>query len=401
MVGKLLRRGLIMAVTKFIESGSAATQGTEFWTNGTFTGSTGTVTSDTQAIFGSSRSIKLATGAGADGSAIVSMNGIMADAGRRFSMGFRYTGTPAPATNAAEFLSVVNAGAGQLVFMVALDAAGKLNVIRDDHTILGTGTTVLSTSTDYRISCAYTVTSTTVNTITVYLNGVAEITLSNVTLQFTGGTALDFALRDNGFNAGANLSIWGAHFYVDDGTSGDIGNVRVTPKRPNANGTAVDFTTRIGAGGSGYGTGHSPQVNERPLSQTNGWSLSNTTKATEEYNIENAATGDNDLTGASIVDYTGWLFSNVNSTANSPVHHIIVNGVATAITEATGAALFTKIAGSTTYPAGTGTDIGIDAQYTTTPHLTRLFECGVLVAYIPAAASVAAAPMRSMMGMGT
>ena len=57
-------------------------------------------------------------------------------------------------------------------------------------------------------------------------------------------------------------------------TSLDPGAILVTAKRPFTNGTTEDgFTTQIGASGSGYGSGHTPQVNERPLSQTNGWSV--------------------------------------------------------------------------------------------------------------------------------
>lgn len=396
-----------MANTKFIEAGTAATQGFEFYTGGTAVGSTGAITSDSQAVLGSVRSIKCVTGSGADGSGFCVMNAVMADAGRRFTFGFRYTGTPAPATNGAEFATVVNTGAGQLVFMIGLTSAGKLIVLSDSHANLATGTAILATSTDYRISCAYTITSTTVNTITVRLydstNTLLDtITVTNGTLAVASGDAFVFGFRVNGSNAGANLSVWGAHFFIDDGTAGDIGNIRVTAKRTFSNGTAVAFTTQIGAGGSGYGTGHTPQVNERPLSTTNGWSLTNTTKATEEYNIEGLSVGDNDLTGATIIDYTGWLYSQVNSTANSPVHHIIVNGVATTITEATAVGLFTKIAASATYPAGTGTDIGIDAQYTTTGHLTSLFEAGIVVAYTPAVAAAGGykGSMLSLLGVG-
>lgn len=394
-----------MAVTKFIESGSAATQGFEFWPSFNGTASTGTLTSDAQSVLGSARSIKISTGASADGFAAVSKQGIMADAGRRFSMGVRFHGTPTPATNAAEFISIINNGGGVLVFMIALDASMKINLITDNHTVLATGSVALSQDTDYRLLCVYTITSTTVNSITVKIfdssnNLVDTITVTNGTLQFTGGDTMDFALRDNGFNAGANFTVYGAHFYVDDGTSGDPGNIRVTAKRPISNGTSIQFITQIGAGGSGVGTGHAPQVNERPLSQTNGWSLSNTTKATEEYNIEGIAAGDNDLTGATIVDYTGWIFSNVNSIANTPAHHIIVNGVATTITESVTAGLFTQIAGSSTYPAGTGSDIGMDAQFATA-HLTRLFEAGILVAYIPAVGGAAVPATLPMMGIGS
>lgn len=391
-----------MANTKFLESGTAATRGFEFWTGGTGTGSTGAITSDTQAVLGSVRSIKCATGAGADGAGFCVLNSTMADAGRRFSLGFRYTGTAAPATNGSEFATVINTSAGQLVFMVGLTAAGKLIVLSDSHANLGTGTAVLATATDYRISCAYTITSTTVNTITVRLydstNTLLDtLTVTNATLAVASGDAFAFGFRINGSNAGANLNIWGAHFFIDDGTSGDVGNIRVTAKRPFTNGTTNGFTTQIGSGGSGYGTGHTPQVNERPLSITNGWSIASAGSAiTEEYNIENAATGDNDLTGATIVDYTGWVYTKALLAETGT---IIVNGASSNISITTSAALFTKIAGSSTYPAGSGTDIGEITSTTVTT--VSLYEAGILVAYTPAVvASTNKGSTLSMMGVG-
>ncbi len=61
--------------------------------------------------------------------------------------------------------------------------------------------------------------------------------------------------------------------YVDNGSDlSDPGNVHVTAKRPGSNGLSNGFATQIGSGGSGFGSGHAPQVNERPLSNTNGWS---------------------------------------------------------------------------------------------------------------------------------
>src|SRR6185436_9856514 len=118
--------------------------------------------------------------------------------------------------------------------------------------------------------------------------------------------------------------------YVDSSASlTDTGNIWVTAKRPNANGTTNGFTTQIGSGGSGYGTGHSPQVNERVLSTTNGWSMVGAGSAvTEEYNIESAAAGDIDISSANYVDVMGWVYASslVNETAS-----IIVNGVSSNI----------------------------------------------------------------------
>ena len=139
--------------------------------------------------------------------------------------------------------------------------------------------------------------------------------------------------------------------YVDSGTTlDDPGDIRVAAKRPVANGAVNQFTTQIGSGGSGYGSGHAPQVNERPLNTANGWSISTTTKATEDYNVEGRAAGDVDLSGATIVDYMGWINATEASTSNSPVTHIIVNGTATAKTLTTSYAMYTQFARSSIYP---------------------------------------------------
>lgn len=382
--------------SKFIESGSSATQGTQFYNGGPQIGGTGAITSDAQAIFSSVRSIKVTTGA-SNGSAYLLNNpaGLMADAGRRFTFGFRFTGTPSPSGVGSDFVTVANFGAGLLCFRIGITAAGKLCIMVDNAaTSVATGTTVLTASTDYRISCTYVLTSTTVNSITVYLNGVSEVTATNTTLASVGSSAFLMGTAINGNTSGSNLSFFYAHIYIDDGTAGDVGNIRVTAKRPFANGTTNGFTTQIGSGGSGYGTGHAPQVNERPLSITNGWSIASVGSAiTEEYNIEGLAVGDNDLTGATITDYTGWVYTKA---LIAETGSIIVNNVSSNISITTAAALFTKIAGSSTYPAGAGKDIGEITSTTVTT--VSLYEAGIVVAYIPAVAGAQYAPSLTTLG---
>jgi hypothetical protein len=179
------------------------------------------------------------------------------------------------------------------------------------------------------------------------------------------------------------LTVWIDDEYIDNRTNKtDPGNVRITAKRPNANGSINNFTTQIGSGNSGYGTGHSPQVNERPLSTTNGWLISTTATLAEKYNIEAASVGDINITGAAIVDFMGWVYTAIDSTADSPSQHIAVDGVNTTIILTTLPAMYTQVAGKTTYPARTGTDIGMNTTFTTNAHLTSLYECGILVAYI-------------------
>ena len=381
-----------MAVTKFIESGSSATQGFEFF-SGTDMGTGGAVTSDAQAVLGSVRSIKCTNGASNTWGGVYVL-GIMADAGRRVSFGFRFTGTPNPSNGGSPFLGV--GGGGHFQFFIGINTSNKLVLMDDAGTTLATGTTVLTTSTDYRISFAYTITSTTINTITIFLNGNSEIAASNVTLLFTGSDQINFEWAAGTPTAGANMIAYFAHIFIDDGTSGDPGNIRVTAKLPIANGTTNGMTST--GTPSGTGSGNARFVNERPINTSNFVSVVAAGSAiTEEYNLQTVSQGDVDITGATIVDYTGWLYAKA---LLSETGKIIVNNVQTNISLVNANTLFTKIAASSTYPAGTGTDIGIVTATTATT--VSLYEAGIIIAYIPAAAGFGTVTLgyKTLLGIG-
>lgn len=315
---------------------------------------------------------------------------IIADAGGRVSFWIYLAALPAVSPDVPIIFN--NSTDATTILGVNLTTGGALQFVDNANVQIGTNGATLATGTWYRICIAWTITSTTVNQLRLFVNGALSITVTNGTLSGTGmarfyigntatDTALDFRISD---------------FYCDDSTSlADVGNIWVTAKRPNANGTTNGYTTQIGAGGSGYGTGHSPQVNERPQSDTNGWAITTVASAiTEEYNIESVSQGDTNITGATIVDYMGWLRSKAltNETAQ-----IIVNNVNSNISLTSSIAYFTKIAGSATYPAGTGTDIGeISAAIATT---ISLYEIGMIVAYIPAVATTTPR-LRSLLGVG-
>jgi hypothetical protein len=267
------------------------------------------------------------------------------------------------------------------------------------------GATVLTANTWYRVSLSYIITTSTNFGAKMYLNGNLEASTTNAdgTLGAVTTSRAQIGLTNSSIDTWSVtpiMSVWVEDVYVDNRSDQtDCGDVNVTAKRPNANGTTNGFTTQIGSGGSSYGTGHSPQVNERPLSATNGWSMVGAGSAvTEEYNIESISTGDVDITGASIVDYSGWVYSKALTTETA---QIIVNGVNSNISLTTTNTMFQQIAGSTTYPAGTGADIGeITATTLTT---VSLFECGMVVAYIPASASANNSTKKFLMllGLGT
>lgn len=366
----------------FADAGSAATYGLELWTS--TGGFNGAASSDTQAILGSVRSIKC-TQTQNQGSSNVTKNSILADAGRRFSFGYRTTALP------STYNSIVRVrDASSTAFLVGVNSSGNLFIQNKWSSGVATGATVLTTNTDYRISVAYTITNGSTNTVTVYLNGVQEVTASNLTVD-TGKTNLLLGRNLTLETCGTGTDYF-AHVYVDDGTTGDIGNIRVTAKRPASNGTNNNFSTQIGAGGSGYGSGHSPQVNERALSTTNGWSMVGAGSAvTEEYTIEGQSAGDVDITGATFVDFIGWVYAASTGTETGSIKAL---GSTSNISLTTTNTMFTKIAGSTTYPAG-GTDIGIVTS--TDLNTVSLFEAGILVVYTPA---VSFKPRSMLMGAG-
>lgn len=312
-------------------------------------------------------------------------NNIMADAGTRMSFYIYLVALPNAAAN---FWTVSKLDDSTRVINFKLTAAGVLQLFETTAQI-GTDGATLATGQWYRISIAWTITSTTVNRFEVFVNGVSSISVTNATL--TNTLTNNFGIGNLAPNL--TLDFRTSDHYIDNSNSlTDTGDVWVTAKRPNANGTANNFNTQIGAGGSGYGSGHSPQVNERPLSATNGWSVVAVAATTEEYNIEGQATGDISTSGGTIIDYLGWVST---STLNAETASIIVNNVTSNINITTTTTMFTKIAGSATYPAGTGTDIGMVTTNLATT--VSLYECGIVVAFIPAANTKR---MRSLLGVG-
>jgi hypothetical protein len=265
---------------------------------------------------------------------------------------------------------------GLTVATVNVNATGTLALAPAGATLVN-GTTVLAINTWYVIGLAYTITNTTTFRFDLFINDVLELSATAGTLTRTASSIFQPRI---GSAWGTNRNLWIDDIYVATGATGygSPGLIQVTAKRPNANGTTNGFTTQIGAGGSGYGSGHSPQVNEEPLSQTNGWSMIGAGSAvTEEYNVENRATGDVDITGGPIVGVRGWVFA--KSLANETAQ-IVVDGTATNKSLTSTPTMFTQNSATpTTFPAGSGTDVGIITATDLTT--VSLYEAGILVAF--------------------
>lgn len=375
-----------MATVTFLEPGTDATQDFTFWQGGTdATGTGATLTSATDQAHTGSRSIKSFLGSATSSDAIAwTGNGFLADAGTCLSMWVRFAGLPTVTKTA--FLQLSDNGFNNNIIDLGLTTTGTIACGSEGVGLLGTGTAVVVAATWTRVSVSYTITDTTHYAIKIYVNGVLDQSLTQTagTLVHVGTSVIVVGgCPDSsaGFpGSDANFTVWLDDIYVDNRSDlTDCGDVRVTAKRPFANGTTNGFSTQVGAGGSGYGTGHAPQVNEQPLSQTNGWSMVGAGSAiTEEYNIEPAGTGDVDVTARSLPGFIGWVFA---KSLAGETGSIIVDGASSSIALTSTATAFFKASNAGTYPKGTGTDIGIvtDTSLTT----VSLYECGVLVAYAP------------------
>lgn len=356
------------AATTFMEPGTDATQDFTFYLS-----TTGTVASVTDQAKTGPRSIKCSTSNPAVTAIATSPISILTDTGSQVSFWFRFDTLPA-ATSI--MFALVNT-TPTTSFAISILTNGTLQNIPTGGTA-ATGTTVLAVNTWYRICLSYFVTNTTTYAYKVYINGVLDSTTNAGTLTATGSDRLRLA---NQSLSGINRNFWFDDIYAATGGASsssqpDTGDIRVTAKRPFSNGTVNGFT---GSGTpSSYGTGNARYVNERPLSTTNFVSVVATGVTTEEYNIENRNIGDVVLQGQSIVDYAGWVYANA---LLAETGSIVVNNVTSNISLTSANTLFTAFAGSSVYPAGTGTDIGIITSALATT--VTLNEAGMLFAYRP------------------
>lgn len=353
------------------------------------TSASATVTSDSSNTNGQQRSLKCHTpSGGVNRNAQPGCLSVLADAGSRITFGMRFTALPDSfvdtAGNKTDIIFSATTSGSVTCFAISLDNNGHLRILDKNLTTVGSaGATTLAINTRYRISISYTITSASVNTVKVFINGTLELTATNFSSTISSSA---FGLGQIQWDCTTNATdIYFTDIFMDNSSSlVDCGDIRVTAKRPISNGTNNDWTTQIGSGGSGVGTGHSPQVNERALSQTNGWSLVTAgVSKTEEYNIQANSAGDVDISAQRIMGVVGWVFAKASA---GNTDSIIVDGTLSNITLTTTAAPFRKVSPNpTTYPAGTGTDIGIKSS-TTNTH--SLYECGITVAYITPIAPV-------------
>lgn len=296
---------------------------------------------------------------------------VLSDSGSRVSIYLYFVALP---SSNARVIDLAQSD-GTLIVSLQLTSAGILQLWATGAQI-GTNGSTISTGVWYRISLAYTISSTSVNRFELFKNGVSDISITNGALNGTTTSRISIG----NILTNSTLDFRSSDHYIDNSSSlTDTGDVWVTAKRPFSNGTINGFTTQIGSGNSGYGTGHADEVNERPTSTSNGWSMVGAGAAvTEEYNIESNGSGDI-IIGNRTIDYIGWV--NTKALVGETIN-IIMNGVNFAQAITSTATVYTKVAGSTTYPLGAGTDIGIQTDTSLTT--VSLYDCGIMVAFFPA-----------------
>lgn len=340
---------------KFLESGTDASQGLEWWTS-----TSGTVASDTGQFRTGPRSIKFTSGAGGT-AANVGKTAVLADAGTRVSFWVRYTDLP---TATLTVLNVLQTGGVNQVVRVRITSAGVLQLFNNTVQIGSSGST-LSTGTWYRLSLAYTITSTAVNEFRLFLNGVSDISVSNASLGFA--SSVDFNL---GWPTGAVGNSKVVNFddiYVDDSSAlTDPGDVRVVAK-VSAAVNSNSFDTTIGAG----------TVNDRPFTTATGKQHAAISSAAQNYAIQTVSGGDVDITDATLVGYGAYIWAKATA-GGAGTPKITANGVDTAIVLTSAAALYTNYTASASYPANAAT-VGMVA--TNNADDTFLYDCGMLIAF--------------------
>jgi murein DD-endopeptidase MepM/ murein hydrolase activator NlpD len=355
----------------FMESGSDATKDLSFYQSATgdsFNTGTGAFTSDCTMSETGPCSVELNAGTGTTGLATpVSSLPVSG----RISV---YTNFATLPGSLLSYLNFYTAGNGFESAVVQLDAAHQLEC--EDG--LTHGNTVLAVNTWYRISVGYTTVGTTLN-YKIYISGNLEVTCPSSTMG--AGSPPSFLIL------GANVAGQTIHFddlYVDSGQDmSDTGDVHVTAKLPFANGGSNAFNTVIGSG-SGYGSGHAPFVNVRPVGAGNGYKATANSEI-EEYTLEGLAQGDVNISSNSgVLGQEAWINLTSSGTCTGGSAAIINNGVNTNITLPTSESTLTNIVSvaNNTYPTSNQA-VGMESCTAGTAQTISLYGTGMLIAYIP------------------
>jgi len=264
----------------FLESGTDATHTFIF-----YIGVSGTVSSSTAQANTGLRSISIAAGA-----AFTNAVRIPWGTPRRLSLHMRFGATP----GANAVLLLFSTGTGGYLYL-GRNTSGNLFLAIDGGATIATGTATLGNDTWIHLVFAWIRTSLSVNEFRVWVNGTIDLTATDFSTWSDPVNNTIYIQAGN--NTGA-VSFLDDVFQDDDSSLTTLPDIRVTAKLP-ATANTSGFDTDVGTGA----------VNERPLSVTNGKQHAGLTDVQENYTLQAASVGDVDLTGATIVGYTGWVWA--------------------------------------------------------------------------------------------
>jgi adhesin/invasin len=276
-----------------ISDGGDATGATYGWDE-----LSGSVAVTTDQAHTGTRSILFDTGASALTAYLARFSGI--GTANRWSAWFRLRDLP---SSHQLLWMVFNGSVTVRVFGLTIDSSNRVRL-----TVNGTASTdyvgtigpALSEDTWYRISAAWSVTSTTSWSAKVWVDGTLAVSASNTdaTLGAADPTYGYWGyLTQHGGNPVANIGLYFDDFILDNGSGvDDIGNIIVAAKPPTAAGTS-GFDTGIGSG-----TNRWDRVSEVPISETNGWREATPASPLSERLPPDAVLASSALTGATVAN---------------------------------------------------------------------------------------------------
>lgn len=369
-----------MASIVFADPGSEHTQDALAWLS-----SANCTSSTTQAQTGTRSYLLDASVSNAN---MKSQRGLATQAGRRIQFWFYSTGLVNGGTFPNTFFQFQNSSDANASVMqfVQINATTFRMSFRPFAVTAVTGTHNISNAAWHEIVIAYHVTATNNFRFDVYLDGVLDITVNTGTLNSVSDyNTLQWLCNTT---MGGTKTLFVDNIIVDTGTDSDgytgLNGRKCTAKRPNANGATNNFDTLVTTTNSGYGTGRSIYINQRP-EDSNGAikNVSNVTTGDENFQIENAATGDIDITNSTIIGWMAWVRGGGVATDaiwNNGSTSVPVNNF-------TSTNAFTFVAStSSTYPSSSAT-IGMSRPVASATD-AFLVECGIVIVYTPLTVTV-------------
>ena len=309
-------------------------------------------------------SIQISSGTGEPESSSATALGVLGDAGRRITCYVRYGTTPVSLV--VPFIQIKTA-AGNTCFQLVLNPSNQIVLQNNTPTTLGTGSTTLSIDTWYRISISYTITSTSVYSIRIYLdeNASPEISVTNGTaLTTTGSSDLLLGSLTSSEN---DMIFFFSDVYADDGNTLDNpGNIELTAKLPNA--TNVNNFDTVGGGSPPDRWGY---ISDRPVGTGSRIEHNAVTDVQENFGLQSISIGDRDITGVTLIARCAWIWasrllnlcSHRGSAAASTANPSTTFAITIPSNTATGDSLFVSVTSrghtvGTAYPTVTDNDTG-------------------------------------------